>query len=157
MPTKFAQGIYDVQNPSKYVGKKPPYYRSSWEAAFCRFCDDNPSILKWASENIKIPYQNPLTGKYTNYVPDFMIQYVDKNGREHVELIEIKPGSQTTLEGAGRSKRNQAAVAVNTAKWQAASEWCKQQGIHFRVVNEDQIFKTNKKRNKRARNPKSKP
>ena len=154
--SKYAQGIYDVQNPEKYVGNKPPFYRSSWEVAFCRFCDENPSVKKWASENIKIPYQNPITGRLANYVPDFMIQYEDRNGREHVELIEIKPSSQTTLEAAGKSQRNQAAVAVNTAKWQAAAQWCKQKGIHFRVVNEDQIFQTNKKRNKRSRIPKRK-
>ena len=152
--SKYAQGIYDVQNPEKYVGGRPPYYRSSWELVFCRFCDENPNVIKWASENIKIPYQHPLTGKYTNYVPDFMVQYIDKNERQHVELIEIKPSGQTTMEAAGKSQRNQAAVAVNTAKWAQAAEWCKQQGIHFRVVNEDQIFKTNKKRNKKARIPK---
>ena len=58
--------------------------------------------LKWASENVKIPYRNPLTGKITNYVPDFMIQYQDKNGKTLVELIEIKPKSQTIIENAKR-------------------------------------------------------
>jgi hypothetical protein len=32
------------------------------------------------------------------------------------------------------------AIAVNTAKWQAAQAWCKRTGITFRVINEDQIF-----------------
>ena len=89
---KFASGTYTVENTSKYVGNKPPFYRSSWELAFMRMCDAHPNILKWASENVKIPYQNPATGRYSNYVPDFMIQYKDKNGAEHVELIEIKYG-----------------------------------------------------------------
>ena len=94
---KFAQGTYTVTNASKYVGGKAPYFRSSWELAFMRLCDSHPNILKWASENIKIPYRHPLTGNFSNYVPDFMIQYIDKNGKEHVELIEIKPSNQTTL------------------------------------------------------------
>lgn len=142
---QFAQGVYEVVNTEKYVGSKKPYYRSSWELAFMRLADQHPNILKWSNENVKIPYRNPVTGKYTNYVPDFMIQYIDKNGKEHIELIEIKPSSQTTLESA-RGKRDALHVAVNAAKWTAAQEWCKRKGIRFKVINEDQIFKSNKAR-----------
>jgi len=105
---------------------------------------------KSASENIKIPYRSPLDGKYHNYIPDFMIQYTDKNGSAHVELIEIKPANQTTMENA-RNGRNQIQVALNAAKWTAAQEWCKRKGIRFKVLNEDQIFQTNKKRNPKKR------
>lgn len=147
---KFAQGVYEVVNASKYVGEKKPYFRSSWELAFMRMCDSHPNILKWASENIKIPYQHPLTGRYTNYVPDFMIQYIDKNGSEHVELIEIKPSSQTTMENA-KHARDKMATVVNAAKWTAAQEWCARKGIKFKVINEDQIFSTKKKRNPKKR------
>ena len=150
MPTKFASGKYDIVNTSKYVGNSAPVYRSSWELAFMRMCDTHPNILKWASENIKIPYRNPVTGRYTNYVPDFMIQYLDKNGSEHVELIEIKPANQTTLESA-KGKGQVQQVAVNAAKWTAAQEWCKRKGIRFKVINEDQIFRNNKPRNSRKR------
>ena len=148
--SKFAQGVYEVVNTPKYAGSKKPYYRSSWELAFMRMCDSHPNIKKWASENVKIPYQNPLTGKYTNYVPDFMIQYIDKGGAEHVELIEIKPANQTTMENA-RGKGQQMQVAVNAAKWTAAQEWCKRKGIRFKVINEDQIFCNNKPRNPKKR------
>ena len=147
---KFASGTYTVANTSKYVGNKPPFYRSSWELAFMRMCDAHPNILKWASENVKIPYQNPATGRYANYVPDFMIQYRDKNGVEHVELIEIKPSNQTTMENA-RTGRYQMATVINAAKWTSAQEWCERKGIKFKVINEDQIFKNNKKRNTKKR------
>ena len=147
---KFASGTYTVANTSKYVGNKPPFYRSSWELAFMRMCDAHPNILKWASENVKIPYQNPATGRYANYVPDFMIQYRDKNGVEHVELIERKPSNQTTMENA-RTGRNQMATVINAAKWTSAQEWCERKGIKFKVINEDQIFKNNKKRNTKKR------
>ena len=148
----FQQGEYQVINKSKYAGTKPPYYRSSWELAFCRMCDNHPNIIKWASENLKIPYQNPLTGKHTVYVPDFMIQYIDKNGKQHVELIEIKPSTQTTMENA-KSKKDQASVVLNAAKWTAAQEWCQRKGIKFKVINEQQIFQTNKKRQSKSRIP----
>ena len=52
--SKWAQGLYQPKNPEKYAGKKTPRYRSSWEWAFMRFCDNNPSIMQWASESIQI-------------------------------------------------------------------------------------------------------
>lgn len=139
MASKYSQGIFQPQNPDKFIGGKLPFARSSWETAFMRFCDGHPNILKWASENVKIPYRNPLTGKITNYVPDFMIQYQDKNGKTLVELIEIKPKSQTVIENA-RGKGDKIQTMVNAAKWTAAQEWCKAKGIHFKVITEDQIF-----------------
>ena len=138
--SKFAQGIYTVQNPQKYAGNTRPRYRSGWEHAFMRFCDINEHIVMWSSESIKIPYRNPLTGKPTNYVPDFLIQYRNKRNQTVTELIEIKPKKQSVLESKA-SQRDKAIVAVNYAKWAAAQAWCKQQGIAFRVITEDDIFR----------------
>lgn len=140
MATKFARGKFTMKHPEKYVGTKTPTYRSSWEWSFMTFCDTNLSIQKWASEAISIPYRDPLTGRHTIYVPDFFIQYVDKTGKMHVELIEIKPASQQILERVGKSKHNQAQYVKNQAKWAAANIWCKQQGIVFRVLNQNDLF-----------------
>jgi TnsA endonuclease N terminal len=140
MASKFAKGKFTMKNPEKYVGTKMPLYRSSWEWSFMNFCDTNKSVQKWASEAISIPYRDPLTNRNTIYVPDFFIQYADKFGRMHVELIEIKPASQTILERVGKNKYNQAQFVKNQAKWAAASIWCKQQGIKFRILNENDIF-----------------
>jgi hypothetical protein len=104
------------------------------------FCDNNPAIEQWASEPVKIPYRDPLTGKQTVYVPDFLIKYVDKNRKGHVEMIEIKPASQTLKEKVGKNPYNQAQYVKNMAKWEAASAWCRNQGIKFRVINEGDIF-----------------
>ena len=138
--SKFARGRFAMTTPEKYIGTKTPIYRSSWEWHFMRFCDTNPNVQKWASEAVQIPYKDPLTGRQTVYVPDFFIQYVDKNSKMIVELIEIKPASQTLLERAGKNKYNQAQFVKNQAKWQAATIWSKQQGIRFRVLNENDIF-----------------
>jgi hypothetical protein len=140
MATKFARGKFNLTQPEKYVGTKMPTYRSSWEFQFMRFCDTNISIQKWASEAIQIPYKDPLTGRQTVYVPDFFIQYVDKNNTMHVELIEVKPASQSILERVGKNKYNQAQYVKNQAKWAAANIWCKQQGIKFRILNENDMF-----------------
>jgi len=140
MATKFARGKFMMKHPEKYVGTKVPTYRSSWEWTFMNFCDNNKSVVKWASEAIQIPYRDPLTERQTVYVPDFFIQYVDKNNRVLTELIEIKPASQTILERVGKNKYNQAQYVKNQAKWTAANHWCRQQGIRFRILNENDIF-----------------
>lgn len=140
MSQRFAQGKYVLRNPEKYIGTGTPTYRSSWEWSFMRFCDLNESVQQWASESVKIPYRCPITNRPTIYVPDFLIQYVDKNNKMHVELIEIKPANQTLYEKVGRSKRNQIEYARNLAKWAAAREFCQAKGIVFRVLNETDLF-----------------
>jgi hypothetical protein len=140
MSLKFSQGIYTPKNPEKYTGMKQPYYRSGWEYTFMCFCDNNPAVESWASEPIKIPYRDPLTGKQTVYVPDFLIKYTDRNQKGHVELIEIKPANQTFVEQVGKNPYNQAQYVKNMAKWQAANSWCRNQGIKFRVISEKDIF-----------------
>lgn len=137
---KWAQGIYEVQNPQKYVGKGKPRYRSGWELTFMRFCDSNDKIVNWASEAISIPYRNPFTGKQTVYIPDFFIVYQDRAGRVVSEVVEIKPKKQTVIEEKITSARDRMAVALNHAKWQAAQAYCKRIGVTFRVITEDQIF-----------------
>ena len=143
---RFAQGKFALKNPQKYVGGRTPTYRSSWEWAMMRFCDENPNVSQWASEAIKIPYRDPLTGKYTIYVPDFFIVYSDKNGKQRVEIIEVKPENQADKRKLGRSKANQAHYIRNMAKWEAARAWCKQKGIYFRVITENDIFHNGKRR-----------
>jgi len=143
--SKYANGKYTIRNREKYVGRKEPTYRSSWEFSFMQFCDNNPSVLQWASEPFMIPYRNPLTGKNTIYVPDFMMVYVDRNQQKHAEVIEVKPTKETSFESA-RSVRDRAAVALNMAKWSAAQEFCKSYGMRFRVVTENDIYVNTSKR-----------
>lgn len=143
--SKFAKGKFTPKYPEKYIGLKSPTYRSSWEWAFMNFCDSNPSIQRWASEAIKIPYRNPVTGRQTIYVPDFFIQYVDKHGKMLTEVIEIKPQNQQLAERVGRNSARATAYAINQAKWAAASQWCKNNGLSFRVLNETDIFHRGKR------------
>ena len=143
---KFAQGRFEMKNPAKYVGKKTPLARSSWEFVFMRMLDEHPGVQNWASESIQIPYRDPLTGKSTIYVPDFFIVYNDKSGKKHAEVVEVKPSNHTFLEKVGKSRYNQEQYVKNLAKWEAANAWCKQQGMRFRVVSENDIFHQGGKR-----------
>ena len=144
MANSWAKDFYQIKNMDKYVGKGKPIYRSSWEFNFMRWCDTHPGVLKWASEPMRIPYRNPVTGKNTTYVPDFFVQYVDKNNKVHTEIMEIKPQKHFLAEKAGKNKYNQAQVIINSAKWQAASAFCKSQGMTFRVLSETELFHNGK-------------
>ena len=141
--SKWAQGVYQVINPKKYVGQGMPRYRSGWVHSFMRFCDTNDNIMQWASESIRIPYLHPLTGKMTTYVPDFLITYKTRDNTLRAELIEIKPKGQSAIT-EGQKPRDRAVVAVNYAKWDAATKWCRNQGLTFRVITEDDMFKNGK-------------
>jgi hypothetical protein len=139
MANNFRQGFYEVKNPQKYVGLGKPKYRSGWEFTFMIFLDNNDHVLQWASESVSIPYRNPLTGKMSMYVPDFIVTYRNRNSTMRAELIEIKPRKQSLIEEK-QSQRDRAQVAINYAKWDAATKWARQNGLTFRVITEDQIF-----------------
>jgi hypothetical protein len=140
---KWAQGTYQVINAEKYVGNRAPRYRSGWEQSFMRFCDTNDNVLQWASEAIQIPYRHPLTGKQTIYVPDFLITYKTRNNTMKGELIEIKPKGQSVVT-ENMNSRDRAVVAINYAKWASAQKWCAHNGLTFRVITEDDMFRNGK-------------
>jgi hypothetical protein len=137
--SKFAQGPYTVKNTAKYVGKGVPRYRSGWELSFMRFLDNNDSVMQWASESIQIPYRNPVTGKQSIYIPDFLVTYRTRNNKLIAEVIEIKPRKQSVIEG-NMSNKDRMVVAVNYAKWDQATKWCARNGLKFRVATEYDLF-----------------
>ena len=141
----YVQGQYKPINPDKYVGTYPIIFRSSWEQKVMVLFDTNPNIIRWASESLKIPYQNPFTGKYTVYIPDFVVTYCDAAGKEKTEIIEVKPAKETFLEEA-KSLRAKAAVALNAFKWNAAQAFARHHGMTFRVMNEGNIFNNPKRK-----------
>ncbi len=148
MSAKYSQQIFVPKNPQKIVGNKRPFSRSSWELRIMSFLDVHPNVLQWGSECIKIPYVNPLTGKSTVYVPDFLVRYQGKDGQQRTELVEVKPRKETVMEAA-KSRRDKAFVILNTAKWTAAMQWCSKNGVTFRVLNEESIFASNGNKRKK--------
>ena len=139
--SKYSQGQFIPKNPQKVIGNSQIFFRSSWESKFMQFLDEHAGVIQWASESIRIPYTNPLTGKRSQYVPDFLILYQDKTGKQHAELVEIKPKREALMEKA-KSMRDKAFLAINTAKFAAAMMWAKKNGIVFRVITESELFPT---------------
>lgn len=141
--SKFKQGFYKLRNPQKYVGNPNNIvFRSSWEESMCRFLDGNPNVLRWSSEELYIPYRKPTDGQVHRYFPDYWVEYRDRDGKIIQEIIEVKPSDQVFPNQKKRlTEYDKITYAINVAKWKAATEFCKQRGIKFRILTERQIFK----------------
>jgi hypothetical protein len=133
------RGPFTPQFPEKYTGTYPIIFRSSWELEFMRYCDQHPGVMEWASEPIKIPYQNPLNGKQTVYIPDFLVTYMNAGGNPSTKLIEIKPMHEA-MESHARNGVDVAIRTKNEAKWGAATQWAGRRGIDFLVLTEAELY-----------------
>ena len=143
--SQYKQGYYKLVNPEKYRGNPDKIrYMSSWELDTHAFFDNNPMVIEWASEGIIVPYIKPTDGKVHRYMVDYWVKYVDKQGNVHVELIEVKPASQTKAPKRRKGKSSvyeQLQYAVNVAKWEAAQAYATSKGWKFRILTEKSIFK----------------
>lgn len=139
----YKQGRYTLRNPQKYIGDPNKiFFRSSWELYANQFFDNNPKVLRWASEEIKIPYIKPTDGKVHYYYPDYWVEYEMKNGDVVQEVIEVKPQDQVNRRKKKRQSRyDQLMYAINISKWEAATLFCKKNGMKFRILTEEQLFK----------------
>lgn len=136
-----AKGLYKPINPEKYLGDPTKIrFLSSWELRFMNFCDKNPNVLKWGSEEFRIKYYNPIKQKVCDYIPDFLIKYKDRNGLIVTEVIEIKPKKQTVV-GKKVSTYDKVQLVINHAKWTAAKAFCDQHSVKFRVLTEEELFR----------------
>ena len=90
------KGKYKPRCPYKYKGDPTNIiYRSLWELKFKKYCDTTPSILKWSSEEIAIPYKSPVDNRVHRYFPDFYVKVRESSGKIVHKLIEVKPSKQT--------------------------------------------------------------
>jgi hypothetical protein len=143
MRKKWRQGIFTPKNLNKFIGSKA-VYRSGLELKFFRFCDDNPNVLEWGSENIIVPYISPLDNRAHRYYVDNYIAI--KEGSEVVKyLVEIKPSKQTKPPTTKYRKRQhllyeQKQYVINQAKWKAAKEFCKKKGFTFIILTEKELI-----------------
>jgi len=61
------------------------------------------------------------------------------NGRKHAEIIEIKPSKQRM--GNATSNHDKMHAIINEAKWKTARQWAGQQGVGFRIITENELFR----------------
>jgi hypothetical protein len=142
MNAKYRQGVFTPTNKNKFLGSTA-VYRSGLELKFMRFCDNNPNVIKWGSENVIVPYISPLDGRaHKYYVDNFVI--IKEGSVVKKYLIEIKPSKQTTPPITKYKKKEhliyeQSMYIKNQAKWQAAREFCKKKGLEFLILTEKHL------------------
>lgn len=140
------KSIYKPSHPEKYQGNPNNIVcRSSWERRFCHWCDHNENILRWASEEFSIPYVSPVDNRVHRYYPDYLIEVKEKGGKIKKYVVEVKPKKQTKEpkkpDRTTKTYINEVKTyAVNQAKWNAAREFAKDNGVEFLIMTEDDLF-----------------
>lgn len=140
------KGRYNPQHPKKYKGDHHNIiYRSLWERKFMVYCDTSDNIIEWGSEEIIIPYLSPWDGRMHRYFPDFYIKVRQHNGTIKKFIIEVKPKKQcsppekTPKRKTKRWFKEVKTWGVNSAKWKYATSWCENNGMEFKILNEDHL------------------
>jgi hypothetical protein len=122
-----------------------------------QFLDTCESILEWSSEEIVIPYINPIDRKTHRYFPDFFLKYKTHQNEIREAIIEIKPSHEAKAvenegprltEGMSMKSKTRAVqtFVINKAKWNAAKDFCSKRGWKFFVLTEADICFFGRKR-----------
>lgn len=109
-----------------------------------KYCDNNPSVLEWGSEEVVIPYLSPVDGKVHRYFVDFYMKIQESSGRIKKYLIEIKPLKFTQPPEIPKRRTRQFIQevytwGVNQAKWKAAQNFCEDRGWKFEIITEKEL------------------
>lgn len=152
MARNYKQGLFRPSNPSKYVGDvNNIVYRSSWEFRFFQWCDVNPAVVSWQSEETVIPYICETDNKMHRYFVDVKLRIRDAKGNIGTFLVEIKPYAQTIPpKHSGKKTRlyeqrymqEVETFVKNQSKWKAARAYAEQRGMKFLVLTEKELFGT---------------
>ena len=139
------KGKFRPKFPQKYKGDPTKIiYRSLWERNCMVYFDQNPSVIKWSSEEVIVPYKSPIDGRWHRYFPDFLIRICNKEGITETILIEVKPFKETR-EPKKRSRVTRQYLyevktwGINSAKWEAAIEYCKDRKWKFMIITEKEL------------------
>jgi len=119
--------------------------RSSWETRFFNWCDNNPNVVSYSSEETIIPYKCSTDSKLHRYFVDARIQVKNSSGLLKTYLIEIKPHAQClppVCKGKPTKKYLNEALTFmkNQSKWEAADRFAKDRGWEFIVLTEHHLF-----------------
>ena len=115
---KSYKGLYRPTNPKKYVGDvNKIVYRSLLERKFMLYCDRNPDITYWASEEL---------------------------AKGDKILIEIKPSRQckppkTPTKKTRAFMRSSFEYIKNRAKWEAATRYADDNNAKFKLITEKDL------------------
>ena len=134
------KGKYTIKNTKKYLGDPTKViYRSLWERQAFKWCETNPRVKKWNSEEIVVPYKCKTDNKIHRYYVDLLVELDNK----YIILVEIKPKKETEPpKGKRKTKkyiREVMTYVKNTSKWEAANQYANHKGWKFQVWTEDTL------------------
>lgn len=137
---QFYKGKYTLKNRDKYIGDANNIvYRSSWERAALKWCDTNPNIIQFNSEEFVIPYVCKTDNKVHRYFLD--LWFKTRMGKTYI--VEIKPKTQLSPSRARKNSPRYITESLtyikNQSKWHAASEFAKDNGIIFQIWTEETL------------------
>jgi hypothetical protein len=137
---------YKPETPNKYVGNSDNIIcRSNWERSFCKYLDKNKNIIRWSSEELKIPYLSSIDKQVHHYYPDFLFEAKKDDSTIETFVVEIKPKKQTAKPAPRKNKKaylNECITfEINTCKWEAAKQFCDERGWKFKILTEENLFK----------------
>ena len=99
-------------------------YRSHWEKECFLWCERNPKVKHWSSEETVVPYLG-RDKRMHRYFVDLKITFEDGK----TILVEIKPEKETELpKNPNKSKRyigEPMTYVKNMNKWEIANEYAK--------------------------------
>ena len=143
--SKALTGRFRPKNPKKYKGDvRNIIYRSGLELRVMTMFDRNPNILEWSSEETIIPYISPVDNQWHRYFPDFKAKMRKRDGTIREVIIEVKTKNET-VEPKRKDRLTQRYLnevvtwGLNTAKWEAAREWCKDRDYDFEIITEEDM------------------
>lgn len=147
MGRRYMQGKFKPKNPQKYRGDPTNIvYRSSWELKLMMWLDKHPDVLQYSSEEIAVPYRSPIDLKWHRYFPDFLIKMKNASGKVETIMVEVKPEKQTISPKPKKARIHTRTYlnevynwGVNSAKWDAAREYCKDRGWKFEIMTETHL------------------
>ena len=107
--------------------------------------DSHPGVVQWGSEELIIPYRSPIDGRIHRYFPDFTVKKKTPDGKIDTVIIEIKPKAQCSPPAVQTGKPNKryinevATWGINSSKWEAATNYCKDRGWKFEILTEIEL------------------
>jgi len=108
--------FYSLKNKSAI------HTESTLEQDFCYVLEFDKTVIEYLEQPVKIKYS--YQGKDRSYTPDFFIAGRE-NDRPYMRIYEVKPLKFLKLH-----------KDTFDVKFTAATEWCKNKGWEFHVINE---------------------
>ena len=86
----------------------------------------------------------PTDGRVHRYYPDYLVEFRDSSGKIKKQVIEVKPKKQTKPPAVPKRITKSFLYEAtmyekNQAKWAAATEFCLDNGVEFRIITEDEL------------------